>query len=205
MSKAFRTVPGLVLAALMAAGVGLPALAGGLGTPAAEAPVVAPAPEIERGGADWTGGWVGAELGYGHGTAGSGNDGNGAIYGLSGGYDYDFGRWVAGVGLDWDKTNADLGAGADELNDIARLKFRVGADLGRAMVYATAGPARAHADLGGVSGHDNGWFGGVGADYALTGQWTLGGEVLTNQFNNFNGGGTDIRATTATLNVGFRF
>ena len=196
-----------VLAALVAVGSGGAALAGGLGTPTVEAPVVAPAPApvYQRGGGDWTGAWVGANLGYGHAKAGPGNSGNGAVYGLSAGYDRDFGTWVAGVGLDWDATNIDLNTGNDKLKDIARLKFRVGADLGRTMVYATAGPARAQATLAGVKAHENGWFGGIGVDYALTSQWTLGGEVLTNQFNNFNGSGTDLKATTATMNLGFRF
>jgi outer membrane immunogenic protein len=194
----------LGLASTLVAGMAIPALAGGITTPTVEAPVTEPVPVVQRGGADWTGGWIGGHLGYGDVDAGANGD-DGVIYGLGGGYDYDFGSWVAGVGLDWTETDIDLGTGTDQLNDIARLKFRVGADLGRTLVYATAGPARASADIGGVSGHDNGWFGGIGADYALTDQWTVGGELLTNQFDDFNNTGTDIRATTATVNVGFRF
>lgn len=186
---------------------GGPLLAGGLAEPAPE-PVVAPPVVQAAPSADWTGGWAGARLGYGDASAdsaGGSADGNGMTYGLSGGYDWDFGGWVAGVGLDWDKTDIDLGTAGDNLDSIARLKLRAGADLGRTLVYATAGPARASADLGGVGHHDNGWFGGVGADYAINDRWTVGGELLTNRFDDFGNTGTDINATTASVNLGFRF
>jgi len=204
MSMKFTTASGLALSALLGAGLAAPAFAGGMAAPKMEPPVaVAPVP-VAPAGTDWTGGWIGADLGYGHAKAGTGNSGHGAVYGLSGGYDYDFGKWVAGVGLDWDKTNIGLN-GSDKLKDVARLKFRAGADLGNTLVYLTAGPERASATVGGVSAHDNGWFGGIGATYALNDQWTVGGELLANRFNNFNGTSTDLKATTATVNVGFRF
>lgn len=189
--------------ALVFTGVGLPAFAGGLAAPVAEAPVAAPvavtAPTV-----DWTGGWVGGKLGYGRGSNGTTDD-NGATYGIAGGYDWDFGQWVAGAALDWDQTDIDLGTGTDNLDEIARLKFRVGADLGRTLVYATAGPAWASADISGTGLDDSGWYGGIGADYALNESWTIGGELLTNQFDNFGGTGTDLDATTAAVNLGFRF
>ena len=43
------------------------------------------------------------------------------------------------------------------------------------------------------------------ATYALNDQWTLGGEVMTNRFDDFGGSGVDLDATTATLRVGFQF
>lgn len=208
MTKTFlgnTTAAGLcLLAGLSIAGS---ALAGGMADPAPEPTIVAPVVQAVPS-SDWTGGWVGARLGYGDAsadTAGVATDGNGGSFGLSGGYDWDFGNWVAGVGLDWDKTNLDLGPTGDTLDDIARLKLRAGADMGRTLVYATAGAARASGDIAGISHQDNGWFGGIGADYALTDRWTLGGEVLTNRFDNFGNTGTDINATTANVNLGFRF
>lgn len=200
--KRSLTYPGAfaMLAALAAAPA---ALAGGLAEPVPEAPV-APAPVIVAPGTDWTGGWVGGQLGYGDVDAGA-NGGDGVTYGLSGGYDYDFGRWVAGAALDWTKADIDLGGGGDRLDDILRLKFRVGADLGRTLIYATAGPARAGATVGGVNDDDSGWFGGVGADYLINDRWTVGGELLANRFDNFGGTGTDLKATTAAVNLGFRF
>lgn len=204
MKNAKKFAAGATLATLMVAGFGLPAMAGGLASPIVEPTIATAAPVIARAGGDWTGGYVGAQLGYGDVSAG-GNDGTGATYGLHGGYDHDFGQWVAGVGLDWDKTDIDLGAGTDSLDDIARLKFRVGADLGRTLVYATAGPARASATVGGIDDTDSGWYAGIGADYALNDRWTVGGEVLTNQFDDFGGTGIDVEATTIAAKVGLRF
>lgn len=203
MKNVRKIASGATLVALMVAGVGLPAMAGGMAAPIVE-PTIVTAPPMVRNDGDWTGGHVGAQLGYGDVSAGA-NSGTGATFGLNAGYDRDFGKWVAGVGLDWDKTDISLGAGTDKMKDIARLKFRVGADMGRTLVYATAGPARASATIGGVSNSDNGWFGGIGADYALNDRWTVGGELLTNRFSNFAGSGTDLKATTATVNVGLRF
>jgi outer membrane immunogenic protein len=188
--KRFSTVkPALAMSALLAgASFGLPALAGSLAEPVVEAPVAQPAPVVVSTGGDWTGPWIGAKLGYGDVSADPAGDGNGATFGVAGGYDYDFGNFVVGAALDWDKADIDLGAG--KLDDIARLKFRVGADLGRTLLYATAGPARASGVVSGVDDND---------------RWTVGGELLTNQFDDFGGTGTDVRATTVSLNAGLRF
>jgi outer membrane immunogenic protein len=56
-----------------------------------------------------------------------------------------------------------------------------------------------------VSHSDNGWFAGIGADYAINDKWTVGAEVVKNQFDNFDNLGVDADATTASVNVGFRF
>ncbi len=191
------------LGVAMSGALAVPALAGGYSAPVTEAPVAAPVIAAPVG-TDWTGGYVGAKIGYGDASAGP-VDGDGATYGLRGGYDWDLGNWVVGAGVDWDKTEIDLGTGGDNIDNIARLKFRAGYDLGRTLVYGTAGAARAKADLGGVSRSDNGWFAGIGAEYALNDRWSLGGEVLHNQFDDFDNTGTDIDVTTASVNVGFRF
>jgi len=191
-----------IVAAVLAGAIGGPALAGSLAEPVVE-PVIAPAPAPVAAGADWTGGYVGAELGYGDVSAGTA-DGSGAVYGLRAGYDFDFGSWVLGAGIDYDWADIDLG-GTDSLDRVARLKVRAGADLGRTLVYGTVGGARADANIGGLDLSDNGYLYGIGAEYALNDRWTVGGEVLNHEFDNFDGSGVDVRATTAAVNVGFRF
>lgn len=196
---------GTALGVALTGALALPALAGGYAEPVAEAPVVAaPVVAPARTDGDWNGGYVGGQLGYGRGSNGTTDD-NGAFYGVRGGFDWDLGQWVVGAGLDWDKTEIDLGTPGDSLDSIARLKLRAGYDFGRTLVYATGGAARAEADIAGVGHSDNGWFAGLGADYALNDRWTLGGEVLHNQFDDFDGTGTDLDATTAAVTVGFRF
>lgn len=198
MNTPIKALAGAAVGAVLS----LPAFAGGLSEPVAEPAPMAPITQIAPS-QDWTGGYVGAQLGYGRGKYAGAAD-NGATYGLRAGYDWDFGKWVLGAGLDWDKTEIDMGGGTN-IDSIARLKLRAGADLGRALVYATAGGAHAEADIAGVGMSDNGWFAGIGAEYAINDQWTVGAEVLKNQFDNFDGTGADLDATTAAVNVGFRF
>ena len=77
----------------------LPAFAGSL-----DEPIVAPipaAPVVVATGPDWTGGYIGAQLGYGDvDTDVDGVDGDGLIGGLIAGYDFDFGSYVVGAGID---------------------------------------------------------------------------------------------------------
>ncbi len=194
-----KTLPAAALAALIAG----PTLAGSL-DPVDPGPVVTtppPAPIAYSG--DWTGGYVGAQLGYG--DLGGGASGNGEIAGLHAGYNWDFGGWVFGTELDHDFTNIDVGTAGDEVDGVTRLKLRAGADLGRTLIYGTVGAAHASATIGGVDMSDNGWVGGIGVAYQLNDQWTLGGEVLNHDFSNFDDSGTDVYATTATVRASFNF
>jgi outer membrane immunogenic protein len=187
--------------------IAVPALAGGPVTPAPEPVPVVVAPAPVATGGDWSGFYGGVQLGYGDvGSDGAGLDGNGAIGGVHAGYRYDFGTAVIGGELDYDIANMDLGATAgDELENVARLKLQAGYDAGRTLIYGTAGGARASASVGGADLSDNGWFAGIGADFAVTDRITVGGEVLRHQFDDFDGSGVDLDATTATARVSLRF
>jgi outer membrane immunogenic protein len=185
-----------------------PAFAGGPTEPVPE-PVIAPAPvpaPVNTGG-EWGGAYVGAQLGYADvDSNGGGLDGDGVLGGVHAGYRYDFGTAVVGGELDYDTASIDLGATAgDELESVTRLKLMAGADLGRTLVYGTAGYAYAEATAGGASLSDDGWFAGLGADYALTDQWRVGGEILTHKFDNFDGSGVDFDVNTVKAKVSFAF
>ncbi len=184
-----------------------PAFAGGP-SPVIQDPVIA-APIVVAPSYDWTGGYAGLQLGYGSVDLDGGIDGDGAIGGVHAGYMWDFGQWVLGGELDYDAANIDLedGAGIDvgDLDSVARLKLRAGYDLGRSLIYATAGAAHAEAEVGGADLSDTGWFAGVGMGYQLNNNWIVGGEVLTHQFDDFDNSGVDVDATTATLRASFKF
>lgn len=101
-----KTIAVTILAALTA----VSANAGGLVSPAPEPTILPPAPAAVS---DWTGGYVGAQLGYGAvDSGGAGLGGGGALGGVHAGYRYDFGRNVAGIELDYDVADGDLGNGA---------------------------------------------------------------------------------------------
>lgn len=185
----------------------LPAHAGGMAAPITE-PTVAPAPMpvYAAPSTDWTGGYVGAQLGYGDITSGgAGLDGNGAIGGIYGGYRMDFGKFVSGVEVGYDASNVDLGSSGDKLDNVARLKLIGGVDLGQTLVYGTIGAARAKATVSGSGLSGNGYLFGVGADYALNDKWTVGGELLSHHFDNFGSSGVDLKATTVEAKVAYRF
>jgi outer membrane immunogenic protein len=184
-----------------------PAFAGGLGDVAPEPQVAAyDAPVQANTGGDWSGAYVGAQVGYGDlKSNGAGLDGDGAIGGVHAGYRYDFGQFVAGAELDYDTANVDLGAGVGELDNVARLKLKGGYDLGRTLVYGTIGAAYAEASVGGTTLKDNGYFGGIGVDYAISDQFSVGGEYLAHKFNDFDGSGADLDVNTLTARVSFKF
>lgn len=200
-----NTITRIFIAAPLAAALALPAFAGGMTEPTPE-PVIMQAAPAYAPSFDWSGGYVGAQLGYGDINSNpAGLSGNGVVGGVHAGYRYDLGSFVTGAEIDYDKTNIDLNAGGDSLDSVARLKLMAGADMGRTLVYGTGGIARAKATVGGASLSDNGYFLGLGADYAVSDQWTVGAEVLGHRFNNFAGSGTDLKATTVTARVAYKF
>ena len=184
-----------------------PAFAGGPTEPIPE-PIIAPAQVIVpvATGGEWGGFYVGAQLGYGRVTSGgAGLDGNGALGGVHAGYRYDFGKAVVGGELDYDLANISLDAPNSSLENVARLKLMAGADLGKTLIYGTVGGAYAKAKVAGAGLSDSGYFAGIGADYALTSQWSVGGEVLAHRFDNFDSSGVDLKATTASVRASFKF
>ncbi len=174
--------------------------AGSLAEPVVEQPVIVPvAPAYSSG--DWTGFYAGLNLGYDDVTTNTlGAEGDDNTYGIHAGYDYDFGRFVLGGELEYDKTDIDLG-GAANVDDVARIKLRGGYDMGRTLIYATAGAARASTSLG----DDTGGFAGIGVAYKVTDRFVVGGEVLEHRFDDIDGTGIDADATTFNIRGSFRF
>lgn len=192
----------LALGAVLAAPA---AYAGGLAQPVPEPEVLPPAVvEPVAYDHDWSGAYVGAQLGYGKLSADD-VDASGAIGGLHAGYRWDLGNAVLGTELDYNGSSVDSSDPDAKLKNLARLKFQAGYDMGRTLVYATAGAAHAKIDLAGTSRSDTGWFAGLGLDYALSDQWTVGGEALYHQFDDFDDTGIDADGTTLQLKAAYHF
>jgi len=177
-----------------------PAFAGGYEAPEPEPVVAVPAPLPLT--PDWTGFYGGAELG----TAnvdlnGPGGNDDGAIGGLTLGYDYDFGSWVVGGALDFDFSDIDIAPGVSTDN-IFRAKLRGGYKIGRGLLYATGGYA--NIDTDGL-GDDDGYFIGAGYEHLVTDNISVGLEALYHKVDNFNGTARDFDATTVQLRAIYRF
>ncbi|SLN59991.1 outer membrane protein [Roseisalinus antarcticus] len=186
-----------------------PAFAGGLADPAPDqvvAPVqmAPPAPVPAPG--NWTGFYGGAQLGYGRIEADPLEDGEatGATYGLHGGYLYDFGSIVAGAEIDYEGSNISDDPTGIDFDRFARAKLRVGYDAGRFQPYLTGGAVWAQTS-GALDAEDYGRFAGLGVEYKVTDRVRVGGEVLQHQFEDFDGTGLDLDATTASARVSFQF
>lgn len=179
--------------------LGTGALAGNLSEPVVET-VATPVFEPVAVGTDWTGFYGGLNLGYADVDGSGAADGDDTTYGLHLGYDYDFGNFVLGGEFEYDDASVDLN-GAAETDSVMRLKLRGGYDLGRTLLYATAGAAKLETSIG----DDTGEFFGVGVAYQVTDRFTVGGELLEHRFDDIGGSGVDADATTFNLRASLRF
>ena len=94
------------------------------------------------------------------------------------------------------------GVGAASIDSVARLKFKGGYDLGRTLIYATTGAARADTSVG----NESGAFVGLGAKYKITDRYTIGAELLEHRFNDIGGtAGADVESTTFDIRGSIRF
>lgn len=182
-----------------------PALAGNIApapVEAAPAPVfVAPAPIYS-----WSGAYIGAQASYADAETDDGvltDDGDGGLYGLRAGYDYDFGSFVLGGLVSYDYGSVEFDNSGAELENLLRVGARAGLNLGRSLAYASAGYAQAETD---VLGDADGYFVGLGYERFLTEKVTFGGEVIYHDFDDLDGAvSTDAKATTVGLNLNYRF
>lgn len=191
----------ILLTALGASAVAAPVFAGSAAPAPMEPVIQAPAPVIMHTGRDWTGGYGGLQLGYADLSSNDTLSGDDMIGGLTAGYDWDFGNWVLGAGIDMDIADLGLDTGLD-LERMYRLKVRGGYDLGNGLLYATAGAAGA--DISGL-GYDTGYFIGAGYEHMVTDTISLGGELLYHEFDNFKSTGVDVEATTFQVRAAYRF
>ncbi|UWR66313.1 porin family protein [Phaeobacter inhibens] len=191
----------IVSMAAIAAALSTPAFAGNL-----EEPVVAPAPAappvvVANDGGDWTGAYIGGQIGQLDADTSNGLSGDDVSYGVHAGYNYDFGRFVLGGEIDYDATDVDLGGGAATVDSVMRGKVKAGYDFGPVLAYVTGGVAQVDTSVGDETGE----FYGIGVAYRLTDQWTVGGEVLEHDFDNLGSSGISADATTVSLRASYQF
>lgn len=193
-----------LITAAAASMVALPAMAGSFDPAPEPAPVIAPAPvpapQVPLG-VDWTGPYVGLNLGYGFGDS-DGDDFDGVIGGGQAGYLFDFGQFVAGAELDYNL--ADLGFEGDgSLDQIGRARVRAGYEIGRALPYLSGGLAYGRGEVAGDTEDAFGFTVGAGLDYLITDNLVGGVEYSYQRFDDF--GGTEVDANTVAARVSFKF
>ena len=205
------------IAVLLSSGAGV-AYAAGPEPIAPEPVVISPAPVASP---FWAGGYVGAQLGYSYSEFDVGTDSSlddldsdNVIGGLTAGYLWQFGDYYVGPEFQYDfadltVTDADTGDTAS-FEEIARLKLIVGREIGNGMLYGSAGVAYANFDsvgdaLDGFDGDDTSYVLGVGYDYRVGDNWTIGGEYQYHNFNGIGSSGNDVNLNTLHVKATYRF
>ncbi|WP_304619498.1 outer membrane protein [Paracoccus sediminilitoris] len=188
------------IASLIAAGA---ANAGGYTAPVVEAAPVEVAPVVTMDASDWSGFYAGLQYGQGEATAsldGEETDTDFDAYGVHGGYNHDFGKYVLGGELDYNKVDLDNDGGDA---DLTRLRARAGYDLGRFLPYVTLGAAHISGD-GDLSETDVTY--GIGADYKVTEMFTVGAEYTKQDFSDVdNVDGLDLDTDMVQVRASYHF
>ncbi|WP_187429414.1 hypothetical protein ROLI_031940 [Roseobacter fucihabitans] len=188
-------------------------------TPTPAAPVIA-APISSA--PFWAGAYVGAQLGYSYGdfdldlgSRPGDFDNDSVIGGITAGYLWDIGNgWYVGPEFQYDfaditVTDATSGDTAS-FDEIARLKFIAGYELGNGLLYGSAGVAyssfdNAGAVFDGLDGSDTSYVLGFGYDHRIAEDWTLGGEYMYHSFSNAGAAGGDVDVNTVHIKATYRF
>lgn len=187
------------------------AQAGGYVPPVAE---TAPAVVVADASADWTGFYAGAQIGGADlEISPPGVDAymgtKGRHYGLHAGYLRDYGQFVSGIELSYDKLDGfDESFFVSDMNgDFIRAKLLAGYDAGRFLPYAAVSFAKLNLDfLDGDSFDETGFGFGLGAKFMATQRLMLGVEWMTNEFDFDDlGDGVDFDLNTFTVSASYRF
>ncbi|OJH44753.1 outer membrane protein [Paracoccus sp. SM22M-07] len=188
------------IASLIAAGA---TNAGGYTAPVVEAAPVEVAPVVTMDASDWSGFYAGLQYGQGEATVsfdGEEADTDFDAYGVHGGYNHDFGKYVLGGELDYNKVDLDNDGGDA---DLTRLRARAGYDLGRFLPYVTLGAAHISGDDD-LSETDVTY--GIGADYKVTEMFTVGAEYTKQDFSDVdNVDGLDLDTDMVQVRASYHF
>ena len=196
----------LVFASLAASLVAGSALAGGYTAPVANPEPIVAAPVVIEDTSDWTGFYAGAQYGQGSFEL---SDSTGSVdedmdaYGLHGGYLRDFGKFVLGGELDYNKLDID---NVEDKADLTRLRARAGYDMGRFMPYVTLGVAKLSMDGEGYDISETDVTYGIGGDFKVTDAFTVGAEYSKQDFSDVDDiDGLDLDTDMVQLRAAYHF
>jgi outer membrane immunogenic protein len=133
----------------------------------------------------WCGPYLGVNLGFQSGVlSNSTANPRGALGGIQGGYNWQFGQWVAGWESDFQFTGADDKFGIFEFSNpwFGTVRGRGGIAFDNVLLYGTLGLAygRGRIDAGNLSEVNThiGWTVGAGVELGLSRNWSFKAEYL---------------------------
>ncbi|WP_170381055.1 outer membrane protein [Ruegeria atlantica] len=150
---------------------------------------------------DWSGAYAGFSFGYADadGPKGSGDDD--LSFGLHAGFDRDFGNFVLGGELEYNRLSLDLGEGEGSLDSVSSLKIRGGYDFGAALGYVVVGAARADSTVD----NDTAAVYGIGVAYPVNDRLIISGEALRQEFDDVTRSNGTLDTSIFNLRTSFRF
>ena len=129
---------------------------------------------------------------------------DGLQYGLVGGYRYQFADFVVGGEYNFEGGRTDLvGFSGSTKLALHTAGVEVGYAVGRFLPYATAGLAHIRFNGEGGTFTDTGTFAGIGLDYRVRAQATIGVEINTHQFDTLSG--TVLPTTPELTTIGLNY
>jgi outer membrane immunogenic protein len=133
----------------------------------------------------WCGPYLGANLGFQSGTlSDSTARPSGVLGGVQGGYNWQFGQWVAGWEADFQFSHANDTFSIYQFSNpwFGTVRGRGGVAFDNLLIYGTLGLAygRGEIDVGSLSEVNThvGWAGGAGVEYGLSRNWSIKAEYL---------------------------
>ncbi|WP_170424578.1 outer membrane protein [Ruegeria arenilitoris] len=150
---------------------------------------------------DWTGAFAGFSFGYADVDGPNGSGGDDTTFGPHVGYDYDFGNFVLGGELEYNRLSLDLGQGEGSVDSLTRLKLRGGYDFGPALGYVVVGAARLDAS----PESDTAAVYGIGLAYPIGDSFVISGEALRQNFDDVTRSQGGVDTNVFNLRTTFRF
>ncbi len=205
----------LVATTLIASLAAAPAFAGVLFEPVPPEPVVAaPMAPLPPPLPIWTGGYAGAQIGWGRAEVENDIDisDDDVIGGFHAGYDFEVGGgFVVGGEVAYDRANmAPFGNGTTvEVDNVVRLTARAGYAFGNTLVYAKGGAAWIEGDVtvngDSTSADDWGWVAGAGFEHRIAPRITAGVEGLYHRATSFDDFDLDVDVWSLQARISYRF
>ncbi|WP_299893618.1 porin family protein [uncultured Ruegeria sp.] len=150
---------------------------------------------------DWTGGYVGLSFGYADADGPGGSSGDDTSFGAHVGYDQDFGNFVLGGELEYNRLSLNLNQSQGSLDSMTRLKLRGGYDFGSALGYVVVGAARAETSVD----SDTAAVYGIGIAYPIGENFVISGEALRQDFDDVTRSTGGLDSNVFNLRTTFRF
>lgn len=150
---------------------------------------------------DWTGAYAGFSFGYAEASGPDSSSGDTGSFGAHIGFDQDFGNFVLGGELEYNRLSLNLSENQGSLDSMSLVKLRGGFDFGNALGYVVVGAARAETS----TDSDTAAVYGIGVAYPIGENLVISGEALRQNFDDATRSEGGLGTNVFNLRTTFRF